>query len=122
MKKDKIIYWITTGLIGLMMLFSAYNYFTNPEMQAAFVHLGFPDYFRIELGTAKILGVAALLLPMTPKRLKEWAYAGFGLVFISAAIAHFVSGDPAPNFIAPLVFLGILAVSYTYSNKLKVTA
>lgn len=122
MKKDKIIYWITTGLIGLMMLFSAYNYFTNPEMQAAFVHLGFPDYFRIELGTAKILGVVALLLPITPSRIKEWAYAGFGLVFISAAIAHFASGDPTAMFITPLVLLGVLAVSYVYSGKLQVKA
>ena len=41
MKKDNIIYWVTTGLIGAMMLFSAYNYFTNAEMKSAFVHLGF---------------------------------------------------------------------------------
>ena len=66
MKKDNIIYWVTTGLIGAMMLFSAYNYFTNAEMKAAFVHLGFPDYFRIELGVAKIFGVLALLISAVP--------------------------------------------------------
>ena len=117
MKKDNIIYWVTTGLIGAMMLFSAYNYFTNAEMKSAFVHLGFPDYFRIELGVAKIFGVLALLIPAVPNGLKQLAYAGFALVFISASIAHFASGDPMPAPVAPLVFLGILAVSYVYSQK-----
>ena len=121
MNKNKIIYWVTTGIISFMMLFSAYGYFTSPDMKAAFVHLGFPDYFRMELGVFKILGVAALLLPMIPSRIKEWAYAGFGLVFISAFIAHYSSGDPASAFITPLVMLGILAVSYTYSSKLTTT-
>ena len=46
MKTNKIIYWTTTGIISTMMLFSAFGYFTNPDMKAAFVHLGFPDYFR----------------------------------------------------------------------------
>jgi len=34
--------------------------------------LGFPDYFRVELALAKLLGVLALLVPVGP-RLKEWA-------------------------------------------------
>jgi hypothetical protein len=29
MKKDKIIFWSTTGIITLMMLFSAFSYLTN---------------------------------------------------------------------------------------------
>ena len=51
MRVKKIIYWTSTVLISLMMLSSAWGYFTNPDMKGAFVHLGFPDYFRIELGT-----------------------------------------------------------------------
>jgi DoxX-like family len=120
MNKNKIIYWVSTGIISAMMLFSAYNYFANPDMKAAFAHTGFPDFFRVELGIAKIVGVIALLLPMTPVRVKEWAYAGFGIVLISAAVAHYALGDPAANVITPLVILGILAVSNIYSNKLQV--
>lgn len=112
MKKDKIIYWTTTGIISAMMLFSAYGYFTNQEMKGAFVHLGFPSYFRIELGVMKILGALALILPMVPKKLKEFAYFGFTLTFISAFIGHYASGDPVPAPIMPLIFLGILAASY----------
>ncbi len=50
MKKDKIIFWTTTGLVSAMMLFSAYSYLTNETMKNGFVHLGFPGYF---LQTAK---------------------------------------------------------------------
>lgn len=117
MKKDKIIYWATTGLVSAMMLFSAFGYFTNEEMKSAFVHLGFPNYFRIELGALKILGALALLLPVVPTKLKEVSYFGFALAFISAFIAHNAVGDGMKVAIAPAIFLGILAVSYLYFQK-----
>ena len=119
MKTNKIIYWVSTGIISAMMLFSAFGYFTSPEMKAAFVHLGFPDYFRIELGIAKILGAVVLLLPMIPAKIKDFAYFGFALVFLSASVAHAAVGDPASGIITPLVILGILGVSYFYNMKIK---
>jgi hypothetical protein len=119
MKKDKIIFWITTGIISVMMLFSAFNYFTNAEIKGAFVHLGFPTYFRIELGVAKVLGSIVLLLSVIPNRFKEFAYFGFTITFILAFIAHSSSGDPISVVFAPLVFLGILVVSYIYFHKTR---
>ena len=62
MKKDKIIFWITTGIVSVMMLFSAFNYLTNADMKAGFVHLGFPSYFRIDFAVIKILGAIVLVL------------------------------------------------------------
>jgi DoxX-like family len=118
MKKETIIYWVTTGLVSAMMLFSGYSYFANPDMKAAFAHTGFPDFFRVQLGAAKILGVAALLIPMVPAVVKNFAYAGFAIILASAAFTHLSIGDPISNVITPLVILGILAVSYTYSSKL----
>lgn len=119
MKKDKIIFWTTTGIVAAMMLFSAFGYFTNPEMKEAFVHLGFPDYFRLELGTAKIIGAIVLLLPMIPKGIKQFAYFGFFITLVSAAIAHAAVGDPISNSIVPLVILGIVSISYKYYLKLN---
>ncbi len=121
MKKNRIIFWTTTGLFSLMMLFSAYNYFVSPDVEAGFRHLGFPGYFRIELAMAKILGAIALLIPAIPGRLRQFAYAGFTINLISASIAHGFSGDPAQSVIMPLVFLVILAVSYVYGNRLRLT-
>jgi hypothetical protein len=119
MKKDIIIFWITTGIVSVMMLFSAFNYLTNEVMKGAFVHLGFPSYFRIELAIAKILGAIVLILPLIPNRLKEFAYTGFAITFISAFIAHLASGDPVSVALMPVVFLVILIVSYIYLHRTR---
>jgi hypothetical protein len=119
MKKDKIIFWTTTGIVSVMMLFAAFSYLTNEEIKVSFVRLGFPSYFRIELAVAKAMGAIALLLPVIPFRLKEFAYFGFAITFISAFIAHLSSGDPMQAAVAPLVFLGILVVSYIYLQKTR---
>jgi len=118
MKKDKIIYWTTTGLVSAMMLFSAYSYLTNETMKNGFVHLGYPGYFRVELAIAKLFGTLFLILPMVHAKLKEFAYFGFAITFVSAFIAHLSIGDPMKIAIAPVVFLAILAVSYLYFQKL----
>lgn len=121
MKKNKIIYWSATGLIALMMVFSAFSYLTKPEIAAAFKHLGFPDYLRIELAIAKIAGAIILIIPKIPTRIKEWAYAGFGITFISAAIAHISSGDPVSIAAMPVVFFFVLVISNMYLYKKPTT-
>lgn len=87
-----IAYWLVTGLFCLQMTFTAYAQLQLPQVAASFAHLGFPDYFRVELSWAKFLGVALLLAPV-PARLKEWAYAGFAINLVSALIAHVSVGD-----------------------------
>jgi hypothetical protein len=122
MTKDKAIYWIATGMVCAVMVFSAINFnLENPvgPMKGAFAHLGFPDYFRIELTVAKTLGVLALLIPSIPSKAKEFAYAGFAITLISASIAHFSTADPLLFVIDPLLFLGALVTSYVYFNKLN---
>jgi hypothetical protein len=116
MKTLKITYWITTAIVALMMLFSAYMYLNAPMVQQSFHRLGFPDYLRVELAIAKIIGVVLLLIPVA--RVKEWAYAGFAITFISAFVAHTESGDPSSIRIMPVIFLILLAVSYyTYYKR-----
>lgn len=128
MKRDVIIYWTTTAVVCAVMIFSIINFVFNDHFpfpdgpEGAFVHLGFPNYFKIELTTAKILGVLALLIPATPRKLKELAYFGFGITLLSASIAHFSVGDARLSvlfIIDPLIFFGILVVSYRYFNKLE---
>jgi hypothetical protein len=86
------VYWIVTVLFCLQLGFTAYAQLRLPQVAAMFTHLGFPDYFRVELSWAKLLGVVVLLAPM-PARLKEWAYAGFAITLASALVAHFAVGD-----------------------------
>ena len=118
MKTIKITYWVVTALLALMMIFSAFAYLTQAEMKQGFVHLGFPDYFRVELAIAKFLGAIVLLVPMAA-RAKEWAYAGFTFTFISAIIGHSVLGDPMSARIGPVIALVLLAVSYITYHKLR---
>lgn len=122
MKKYRLIYWIATSLIAGVMAFSIVS-FTFMEKaiyaEGAFRHLELPAYFKMELTIAKILGLAALLVPGIPVRLKEFAYAGFAITLISASIAHLAVGDPLYNILDPLIFLGILYVSWHYWLKIR---
>jgi hypothetical protein len=85
-------FWIVTALFCLQIGFTAYAQLRLPQVAEAFTHLGFPDYFRVELSLAKLLGVVLLLAPV-PARLKEWAYAGFAITLGSALVAHLSVGD-----------------------------
>lgn len=116
MKTITIVYWVTTSIVGMMMVFSTYTYFTAPVMAEAFHHLGYPDHFRIELAVAKFIGAILLVTPVRG-RIKEWTYAGFTFAFISAFIAHTAAGDPITSRVAPVVFLLLLVASYITFHK-----
>jgi hypothetical protein len=111
MKAIKITYWTTTSIVSLMMIYSTYAYLTQAAIAQGFTHLGFPSYFRVELAIAKLIGAIVLLTPLTSK-IKEWAYAGFAITFVSAFIAHSASGDPVAMRAMPVVFLTLLVISY----------
>ena len=42
-------FWIVTVLFCLQIGFTAYAQLRLPQVAEAFTHLGFPDYFRVEL-------------------------------------------------------------------------
>ena len=124
--RERLIYRTTTGLVLAVMVFSIVNFVFNDHFpfpngpEGAFAHLGFPPYFKIELTVAKILGVLALLIPAVPFKMKEFAYAGFAITLVSASIAHYARGDARLSvlfIIDPLVFFGLLIVSYVYFAK-----
>lgn len=116
MKKNKIIFWTATGLMAGLMAMSASMYLTmNAQITTGFKTLGYPVYFIYILAAAKLLAAAGLLQPFSP-RLREWAYAGLTFTLLGAAISHMATATP---FVGPLVFLGILGVSWAFNNKLK---
>ena len=123
MKKIKIFYWIFTGLLGVMMLFSSIpDLLIIPQaVEIISTHLGYPRYLIPFLGVAKLLGVIAILVPGFP-RLKEWAYAGFVFDLIGAMYSHIAVGDPLSAW-AP-IFIGffIIAGSYIFYHKKLKTA
>jgi uncharacterized membrane protein YphA (DoxX/SURF4 family) len=121
MKKNNIIYWIFTGIIAALMLFSGIVSISKSPDTVKMVtgHLGYPPYFNPYLGIAKILGAITLLTPGFP-RLKEWAYAGFTFDIISAVYSMIAVGDPVAKWAPICIFLVFLAISYIYHHKLLV--
>lgn len=103
---------ITTGIFSLVMTFSAAMYLVGPPpIVAVFHHLGYPDYFRVALAVAKLLGIATILVGGRAPRLREWAYAGFTFDLIAAAVSHAAIGEAGPAF-APLIALSLMLCSY----------
>ena len=72
MKKDKIIYWISTGLFCAFLFLTSISYLTDPQFVEIYKHLGFPQYFRVELAIAKILGVQESVRKINNKTSKGW--------------------------------------------------
>ncbi len=118
MKKVNIIFWTATVLIFLMEGVIPALTSQTELAKEGIRHLQYPEYFGGLLTVFKVLGALALVLPQVPGRVKEWAYAGFGFDFIFAAYSH-GSVDGFGNFQTwlPLIFLGILAVSYIFYHK-----
>ncbi|NBB74681.1 MAG: DoxX family protein [Bacteroidetes bacterium] len=113
---SKYVYWGSTGFVALFVLFSGAMYFIADAPAESFERLGFPDYFRIQLGIAKLVGGVALLVPL-PRWLKEWTYAGFTIDFVSALIAHAAVGDPVASMVMPVVALLLLMASYVSYHR-----
>ncbi|MDQ6635791.1 MAG: DoxX family protein [Gemmatimonadota bacterium] len=111
-KTTNVVYWITTALVALMMLQGGvFEILHNQGSVEVMRALGYPDYLNTILGIAKLLGVAAILLPV-PRTLREWAYAGFTFD-VGGAIASFVeSGQVNVTLLIPIVSLALVLTSY----------
>jgi len=113
-KENKIIYWIATiflssgmlaGGIQQMLQIGGYNEIVTK--------LGYPLYLLSIIGTWKILGVVAILIPKF-QLVKEWAYAGFFFVMTGAAISHLAVGQPFVEAMPSLVLLVANVLSWYF--------
>lgn len=119
MKTTKIIYWASTIFIFLFDTVMPALTSHLPLAVESIKHLGYPDYFRVQLTIFKVLGGVLLILPKVPARLKEWAYVGFGINFISASVAHAAVDGFGFFMLMPLIILGILILSYVSYHKMS---
>ena len=119
-KTVKILFWVSTSLIVLSSLPSIFMV-NAPGTIEAFNHLGVgASWFRWELEIAKTLAAIILILPMIRWRIKEWAYVGLGIDFISALIALWtIDGFGKAWFV--IIFIIILATSYITYHKIQGT-
>ena len=107
-----VFYWVTTAFV-------AFNSATAGTLDVLriqpffgmLLHLGYPAYFSAILGTWKVLGALAIVVPGTP-RLKEWAYAGLFFDCTSAALSYLATGAGLVQTLGPLLFAAVLVASW----------
>jgi hypothetical protein len=85
-------YWLATVLVAAEVgLGGIWDIARIPYVRHLVAHLGYPSYFLVLLGTWKVLGALALLVPRRPM-LKEWAYAGAFFAYTGAIVSHLTTG------------------------------
>lgn len=113
-KRNKIIYWIATLWLALGMVSTGIVQLIKMEEEVDMMkRLGYPLYFLTILGTWKMLGVVAVLVPKFQIG-KEWAYAGFFFAMSGAIISHLAIGDPAKDFFGPTLLLILTVTSWHF--------
>ena len=113
-KRNKIIYWISTIWLALGMVSTGIvQLMKSKEDVAMMIRLGYPIYFLMIIGVWKMLGVIAVLIPKFPL-LKEWAYAGFFFLMSGAVISHLVVGDAAKELFGPMLLIVLTMVSWYF--------
>lgn len=120
-KRNKIIYWITTGFLAFGMTAGGVQQLLQTGGYVDIVsRLGYPIYMLSILGAWKILGVVAILVPKFPL-VKEWAYAGFFFAMSGAAASHMTMGQPFSEALPSLILLTMTVLSWYFrpdSSKL----
>lgn len=114
-KKTRLIfYWILTGYLAFESVLSAtwdFNWLNKGYAIGLMQHLGFPSYFLVIKGICTLLAAAVFVLPGM-RLLKEWAYFGTFLIYISAMASHLAIGDSFRALVAPIIFLSIAIASW----------
>jgi DoxX-like protein len=85
-------YWLATAAVAAeLAVGGVWDIARLPFVRDLVTHLGYPSYFLVLLGTWKVLGAAALIVPRRPL-LKEWAYAGAFFTYTGAIASHLTTG------------------------------
>lgn len=119
MKKIKIMFWVTTSALfigeGIIPALTVHS----PLSIQGFTHLGYPVYFVTLLTVFKVLGALALIIPAVPTRVREWAYAGFMIDFLSAFISIWAVDGFNGTLLLPVIAIALLVLSYSSYHKLN---
>src|ERR1700746_3976492 len=106
-------YWMTTALVVFeLALGGVWDVLRVPQVRGLIERLGYPPYFLVILGTWKLLGAVALVIPRFP-RLKEWAYGGVFFDLTGAVVSLFASGLINVGAMAcPILMIGVAVASW----------
>ena len=114
----KLFYWISTGLICALYLFSTVTYLMDlPAAQAQYMSLEYPGYLALVMAVAKLAAEVAILTRVSAA-LSDLAYAGTLFHLMLAASAHLNVGDGQwPPAVAAIVLLMISFVTQNGARR-----
>ena len=123
-KKRNWVYIISSVVVALMSFITGLgNLVPFPHIASDLQHLGYPPYFRIILGTWKV--IAAIVISIPAKLwVKNLAYMGILIDLSGAAASRLAVGDDALKVIIPLLISVGVSVSWwsfrrTFSASLR---
>ncbi len=118
MTTTKIIYWTTTSIICLFSL-GAIQMNSQMAIDGA-NHLHIPRYLGLEVSIGQLIGLVLLIVPAVPARFKEWAYVGYGIMYLTALNAHMAVADAfIPFGMMAIIFFALLLSSYLSFHQLQ---
>ena len=118
-KTTNTIYWISTILFALLMIFSSVGGLQPSQQAIQLIHdgLGYPVYFIQFISVVKLIGAVAILIPSF-NRIKEWAYAGLFFDLVAAIYSGIASsGKFDPLMISMLIWIAPGILSYVFWHK-----
>lgn len=115
----RIAYWIATILFALWLLGDGLGGVLQVEAgRDSLAHLGYPMYFLLIVGFAKLCAAIAILQTRYTT-IKEWAYAGYAFNCLAAFASRAFVGDSFALVVLPLIFLAIMFVPYLLWRKVR---
>lgn len=118
LRVEKIIFW--AGIIMLAGWFGASGVFEltkNPIVWNHTIKMGYPPFFIITLGFAKLLGVVVLLIPNKLNWLKEWVFAALFIDVIFAGVSVY-NYSGISGLIKPLIAFILILTTYIMFRKI----
>ena len=105
-------YWLATVAVAAELAVGGlWDIMRLPSVRDLVMHLGYPSYFLVLLGSWKVLGAAALVIPRRPV-LKEWAYAGAFFAYTGAIASHLAAGYDLAEAVPLAILTALTALSW----------
>ncbi len=113
---EKILYWIATSVLVVLLSASIITYHAMYDRQAAFFEaFGYPTYLVYPLAYLKLVALL-VILSHRYNDLRDMVYAAYFLNMIVALVGHVIYGDFYGHAVAGMI---ALPISYLLGNRVR---